>query len=95
MTKVVESGWAKMQVETCAADKQARSTRARDVIVGVEQASWPRKIRSTSSTSTTTRCAIRRSPVSKQIRATRWRCCAGRPRRADRAPKPVTVTCPI
>ena len=37
MTKAVESGWAKMQVETCAADKQARIDSGRDVIVGVNK----------------------------------------------------------
>jgi len=37
MTKAVESGWAKMQIETCAADKQARIDSGRDVIVGVNK----------------------------------------------------------
>jgi len=37
MTKAVESGWAKMQVETCAADKQARIDSDKDVIVGVNK----------------------------------------------------------
>jgi methylmalonyl-CoA mutase len=37
MTKAVESGWAKMQVETCAADKQARIDSGGDVIVGVNK----------------------------------------------------------
>jgi len=37
MTKAVESGWAKMQVETCAADKQARIDAGGDVIVGVNK----------------------------------------------------------
>src|SRR5512133_2984657 len=37
MTKAVESGWAKMQVETCAADKQARVDSGKDVIVGVNK----------------------------------------------------------
>jgi methylmalonyl-CoA mutase len=37
MTKAVESGWAKMQVETCAADKQARIDSGKDVIVGVNK----------------------------------------------------------
>ncbi|MBP8195172.1 MAG: cobalamin-dependent protein, partial [Azonexus sp.] len=36
-TKAVESGWAKMQVETCAADKQARIDSGKDVIVGVNK----------------------------------------------------------
>ena len=37
MTKAVESGWAKMQIETCAADKQARIDSGKDVIVGVNK----------------------------------------------------------
>ena len=37
MTTAVESGWAKMQVETCAADKQARIDSGKDVIVGVNK----------------------------------------------------------
>ncbi|GHU09933.1 methylmalonyl-CoA mutase [Betaproteobacteria bacterium] len=37
MTKAVESGWAKMQVETCSADKQARIDSGKDVIVGVNK----------------------------------------------------------
>jgi methylmalonyl-CoA mutase len=35
MTKAVESGWAKLQIEQCAAQKQARIDRGEDVIVGV------------------------------------------------------------
>jgi methylmalonyl-CoA mutase len=37
MTKAVESGWAKMKVEECAADKQARIDSGQDVIVGVNK----------------------------------------------------------
>ena len=37
MTRAVESGWAKMQVETCSADKQARIDSGKDVIVGVNK----------------------------------------------------------
>ena len=37
MTKAVESGWAKMQIEACAADKQARIDSGKDVIVGVNK----------------------------------------------------------
>ena len=37
MTKAVESGWAKMKVEECAAEKQARIDSGRDVIVGVNK----------------------------------------------------------
>ncbi len=37
MTKAVESGWAKLQVESCAAEKQARIDSGKDVIVGVNK----------------------------------------------------------
>ncbi|MDY0012084.1 MAG: methylmalonyl-CoA mutase [Rhodocyclaceae bacterium] len=37
MTKAVESGWAKMKVEECAAEKQARIDAGQDVIVGVNK----------------------------------------------------------
>ncbi len=37
MTKAVESGWAKMRIEACAAEKQARIDRGEDVIVGVNK----------------------------------------------------------
>ncbi len=37
MTMAVESGWAKMKVEECSADKQARIDSGRDVIVGVNK----------------------------------------------------------
>ncbi len=37
MTKAVESGWAKLQIETCAAAKQARIDAGTDVIVGVNK----------------------------------------------------------
>ncbi len=37
MTHAVESGWAKMRIEACAADKQARIDSGRDVIVGVNK----------------------------------------------------------
>src|SRR5918911_1088646 len=37
MTKAVESGWAKLQIEQCAAEKQARIDWAKDVIVGVKK----------------------------------------------------------
>jgi len=37
MTKAVESGWAKMQVEQCAAQKQARIDSGQDTIVGVNK----------------------------------------------------------
>jgi methylmalonyl-CoA mutase len=37
MTRAVESGWAKMKIEECAAQKQARIDCGKDVIVGVNK----------------------------------------------------------
>jgi len=37
MTKAVQSGWAKLKIEACAAEKQARIDRGEDVIVGVNK----------------------------------------------------------
>jgi len=37
MTRAVASGWAKLQIERCAAEKQARIDRGEDVIVGVNR----------------------------------------------------------
>jgi methylmalonyl-CoA mutase len=37
MTKAVASGWAKLQIERCAAEKQSRIDRGEDVIVGVNK----------------------------------------------------------
>jgi methylmalonyl-CoA mutase len=37
MTKAVQSGWAKLQIEKCAAEKQARIDSGHDVIVGVNK----------------------------------------------------------
>jgi len=37
MTKAVQSGWAKLKIEACAAQKQARIDRGEDVIVGVNK----------------------------------------------------------
>jgi methylmalonyl-CoA mutase len=37
MTHAVESGWAKLQIEKCAAETQARIDSAKDVIVGVNK----------------------------------------------------------
>ena len=37
MTKAVESGWAKLKIEECAADKQAKIDSNQDVIVGVNK----------------------------------------------------------
>ncbi len=37
MTRAVESGWAKLKIEQCAAEKQARIDRGAEVIVGVNK----------------------------------------------------------
>src|SRR5262249_36713273 len=37
MTRAVESGWAKLKIEECAAEKQARVDSGRGVIVGVDK----------------------------------------------------------
>ena len=37
MTQAVENGWAKLQIEKCAAEKQARIDSGKDVIVGVNK----------------------------------------------------------
>jgi methylmalonyl-CoA mutase len=37
MTRAVASGWAKLRIEACAAEKQARIDRGEDVIVGVNR----------------------------------------------------------
>ncbi len=37
MTQAVENGWAKLQIERCAAEKQARIDSGKDVIVGVNK----------------------------------------------------------
>ena len=37
MTEAVESGWAKLHIEQCAAQKQARIDRGEDIIVGVNK----------------------------------------------------------
>ena len=37
MTRAVESGWAKLKIEACAAEKQARIDSGKDVIVGVNK----------------------------------------------------------
>ena len=37
MTKAVESGWAKLKIEECAAEKQAKIDMGKDVIVGVNK----------------------------------------------------------
>jgi len=42
MTRAVESGWAKLQIEASAAEKQARIDSGRDVIVGVNKYKPPK-----------------------------------------------------
>ena len=37
MTRAAESGWAKLQIERCAAEQQARLDAGRDVVVGVNK----------------------------------------------------------
>jgi methylmalonyl-CoA mutase len=37
MTRAVESGWAKLKIEQCAAEKQARIDAGKDVVVGVNK----------------------------------------------------------
>jgi hypothetical protein len=66
MTKAVDSGWAKLKIEACAADKQARIDSARTSSSASTSTSSPRKTRSRSSTSTTTPCASRRSRASSR-----------------------------
>jgi len=71
MTKAVESGWAKLQVEKCAAEKQARIDSGKDVIVGVNKYKLakedPVEILEIDNT------AVRENQITrlKQIRATR------------------------
>jgi methylmalonyl-CoA mutase len=71
MTKAVESGWAKLRIEQCAAEKQARIDAGADVIVGVnkyrlkEQA--PIEVREIDNT------AVREAQIARlaQVRASR------------------------
>ena len=71
MTKAVASGWAKLQIERCAAEKQARIDRGEDVIVGVNKYPAPEaeriEIRDIDNT------AVRRAQVARlaQVRAGR------------------------
>ena len=86
MTKAVESGMPKLRIEEAAARRQARVDRGEEVVVGVNKyrrratPSW-----STSSTSTTPRCARSRSPGSSSVRAD-----ARRGRRAEAALEALT-----
>ena len=43
MTRAVESGWAKLKIEECAAQKQARIDAGQDVIVGVNKYRLPQE----------------------------------------------------
>jgi methylmalonyl-CoA mutase len=96
MTKAVESGWAKMKVEECAADKQARIDSGKDVIVGVNKYKLDKQDPSTSSTSTTTSCAKPRSnawpasapPAIRRQSMPRWL-------RSPPAPRAAKATCSI
>ncbi|MBV6474949.1 MAG: Methylmalonyl-CoA mutase large subunit [Rhodocyclaceae bacterium] len=71
MTKAVESGWAKLKIEQCAAEKQARIDAGKDVIVGVNKYRLdkedPVEIREIDNT------AVREAQIArlKRIRATR------------------------
>ena len=71
MTKAVESGWAKLKIEQCAAEKQARIDSGKDVIVGVNKYRLdkedPVDIREIDNT------AVREAQIArlKQIRSTR------------------------
>ncbi|MBV8556799.1 MAG: methylmalonyl-CoA mutase [Planctomycetaceae bacterium] len=71
MTKAVESGWAKLKIEQCSAEKQARIDSGKDVIVGVNkyrnEKEEPVEIREIDNT------AVRESQIArlKQIRASR------------------------
>jgi methylmalonyl-CoA mutase len=71
MTRAVESGWAKMKIEECAAQKQARIDSGKDVIVGVN------KYRSTKEEPVEVReidnSAVRASQIARlrQVRASR------------------------
>ena len=71
MTQAVSSGWAKMRIESCAAEKQARIDRGEDVIVGVN------KYRATDDTKMQIRdidnAAVREAQLKRlsQVKATR------------------------
>ncbi len=71
MTRAVESGWAKLQIEECAARKQARIDAGADVIVGVNKyrpkAEEPVEVREIDNT------AVRESQIARlrQVRAKR------------------------
>jgi methylmalonyl-CoA mutase len=71
MIRAVESGWAKMRIEECAAEKQARIDSGKDVIVGVNKyrldTEPPVEVREIDNT------AVRKSQIArlKQVRTSR------------------------
>ena len=71
MTHAVDSGWAKLQIEKCAAEKQARIDSGQDVIVGVNK--YKLKEEAPIDTLDVDNHAVRESQVArlKKIRATR------------------------
>jgi methylmalonyl-CoA mutase len=71
MTQAVQSGWAKLQIETCAAQKQARIDSGQDVIVGVNK--YKLKEEAPIETLDVDNHAVRDAQIVrlKQIRATR------------------------
>ncbi len=84
MTKAVESGMPKLRIEEAAARRQARVDRGEDVIVGVNKYRLAEEARSTSATSTTPRCARRRSRGSPSSRPTATKPAARRRSRRSR-----------
>jgi methylmalonyl-CoA mutase len=71
MTQAVDSGWAKLKIEASAAEKQARIDSGKDVIVGVNKYKLPRRTRSRSARSTTSRCVRPDRPAAADQGATR------------------------
>jgi methylmalonyl-CoA mutase len=70
MTKAVESGWAKLKIESCAAEKQARIDSGKDVIVGVNKYKLDKEDPVDIRVIDNTPCAKRRSHA-EAIRASR------------------------
>ena len=71
MTQAVQSGWAKLQIEKCAAEKQARIDSGKDVIVGVNK--YRLKEEAAVATREVDNNAVRESQIArlKQIRQSR------------------------
>ena len=63
MTLAIESGWAKMRIEACAADKQARIDSGKDVIVGVNE--FKREKEDTIQIVNIDNCAVRDSQIAR------------------------------